>query len=122
MDSRDKLEAELRARAAAPAPPPLDTTRAFLQSYVSDADGLDEVRAEVARAAAHNPDRVRATLDAIEAVIADPPRDGTLSYLVAVDANRQLPDPGDEGALQYLYRLTQLLRDVLAADAAGFTG
>ena len=117
MDSREKLEAEMRARAAQPTPPPLDTTRAFLQSYVSDSDGLDEVREEVARAAAHNPDRIRATLDAIEAVIADPPRDGTLSYMVAIDANRQLPDPSDEGALQYLYRLTQVLRVVLAADS-----
>jgi hypothetical protein len=117
VDSREKIEALLRARAASPPPPPLDATRAFLQSYVSDAESLDEVRDEVARAAAHNPVPVRATLDAIEAVIADPPRDGTLSYLVAVDANRQLPDPSDAGALAYLYRITRLLHEVLGSDA-----
>lgn len=118
MDSRAKLEAQLRARAVVP---PLDATRAFLQSYVSDADSLDEVREEVARAAAHNPERISATLDAIEAVIADPPRDGTLSSMVAVDANRQLTDPSDEGALHYLYRLTRLLREVLGAGSTGST-
>ncbi len=77
------------------------------------------MRDEVARAAAHNPERVRAALDAIEAVIADPPRDGTLSFMVAVDANRQLPDPSDEGALAYLYRIACMLRDVLGSDPAG---
>ena len=119
MDSRKQIEEQLRARAAGTTPPPRDVTRAFLQSYVSDADSLDEVREEAARAAAHNPDPIRATLEAIEALIADPPRDGTLSYLVAVEANRQLPDPSDEGALQYLYRLTTLLREVLADGSAG---
>lgn len=116
MDTRAKLEARLRVQAATP---PLEATRAFLQSYVSDADGFDEVRDEVTRTAAHNPDRVRVVLDAVEAVIADPPRDGTLSYMVAVDANRQLADPSDEGALQYLYRITLMLREVLGADPAG---
>lgn len=119
MDSREKIEALMRARASAPAPPPLEATRAFLQSYCNDAESLDEVRDEVARTAAYNPDRVRAALDAIEAVIADPPRDGTLSYMVAVDANRQLPDPSDAGALAYLYRIACVLRDVLGADPAG---
>ena len=119
MDSREKIEALLRARAVAPTPPPLDATRTFLQSYVSDAESLDEVRDEVARAAAHNPERVRAALDAVEAVIADPPRDGTLSFMVAVDANRQLADPSDEGALAYLYRIACMLRDVLGSDPAG---
>jgi hypothetical protein len=56
-------------------------------------------------------------LRAIEAVVADPPRDGTISYMVAVDANHQLDDPSDEGALEYLREITKLLREVLEPES-----
>jgi hypothetical protein len=113
MASREDIEARLRAKANAPAPPPLEATRAFLRSYCNDADSVDDVRDEAARAAAYNPRPVQAALRAIDAVIANPPRDGTLSYIIAVDANRQLADPSDAGALDYLRRIAGVLRDVL---------
>lgn len=117
MESREEIRERLRAAADAPAPPPLEATRAFLESFCSDSDGIEEVRDEVARAAAYNPRPVRAALRAIEEVIADPPGDGTLSYMVAVDANRSLDDPGDAGALEYLREVASVVRGVLHPDS-----
>lgn len=113
MESREEISARLRARLHAPAPPPLEATREFLQSYCDDTDSIDEVREAAARSAAYNPLPLHAALRGIEAVIADPPRDGTLSYMVAVDANRGLDDPSDAGALEYLRQIAGVLREVL---------
>jgi hypothetical protein len=88
-------------------------TRKFLRYHVSDAESLDEVRADAARLAAVNPDPVRTALRAIEDLIADPPRDGTLAWLVEVDGNWVLDDPGDSGAIEFLYEVTVALRDAL---------
>lgn len=117
MESREEIRARLRARLYAPAPPPLEATREFLQSYCDDTDGIDEVRDAAARSAAHNPLPLQAALRGIEAVIADPPWDGTLSYMVAVDANRGLDDPTDAGALEYLRQMAGVLRDVLEPNS-----
>jgi hypothetical protein len=114
---RDEVEARLRARLYPPAAPPLEATREFLRSYCDDSDGLDEVRDEVARAAAYNPLPLRAALGAIEAVIADPPGDGTLSEMVAVDANHRLPDPSVAGALEDLREVAGVLREGLGPNA-----
>jgi hypothetical protein len=115
-ESREEIRARLRARLYAPALPPLESTREFLQSYCDDTDSMDEVRDAAARSAAHNPLPLQAALRGIEAIIANPPRDGTLSYMVAVDANRGLDDPSDEGALEYLREIADLLREVLASN------
>jgi hypothetical protein len=118
VESREEIRARLRAMSNAPTPPPLEATRAFLESFCNDSDTIDEVRDEVARAAAYNPRPIQAALHAIEAVIADPPRDGTLSYMVAVDANRSLDDPSDTGALEYLRQIAGILRDLLGPNSA----
>lgn len=114
MRRREEIEARLWARANVPEQPPLERTRAFLRSYCTDSDALDEIRDEAAREAARDPVRLRRALHGIEAVLADPLPDGTLSHLVAVDANRSLDDPSDVGARDYLRRVADLLRDVLA--------
>jgi hypothetical protein len=116
VESQEELEARLRAQLHAPTPSPLEATREFLQEYCGDAYSLDEVRRAVVFTKAHRPRRMQAILRAIETVIADPPRDGTLSYMVAVDANYQLDDPSDEGALEYLRDIVNMLHGVLEPE------
>jgi hypothetical protein len=112
----EEIQARLRARANAPELPPLERTRAFLRSYCTDADSLDEIRDELARDVTRDPVRLRRALDGIEAVLTEPQPDGTLSYLVAVDGNRSLADPSDVGARKYLRQLADGLREALAAS------
>ncbi len=87
--------------------------RRFLHFSVGDADGLDEVRDEVARRAAWDPEPVRRVLSAMEALIADPPADGTFAWLIAFDANTSLDDPSDSGAIEYLYEIAEAVREGL---------
>jgi hypothetical protein len=110
------IQARLRARASVPELPPLERTRAFLRSYCTDADTLDEIRDELARDAPRDPVRLRRALDGMEVVLADPQPDGTLSHLIAVDANCSLADPSDTGARDYLRQLADVLREALAAS------
>lgn len=116
MDSREEREGWFRLlleeQRNAPLSP-VETTRKFLAFHVSDAESLDEVRDDAARSAAVNPRPIRAALQAIEALIAEPPRDGTLSWLVEVDGNWVLDDPSDSGAIVFLYEITVALRDAL---------
>lgn len=120
MDSREDREEWFRLlleeERNAP-PPPLEVTQKFLRFHVSDAESLDEIRADAARTAAVNPRPIRAALRAIEALIADPPRDGTLSWLVAGDANWVLDDPSDSGAIELLHQITEALRDALDRES-----
>jgi hypothetical protein len=118
LGSREEIEARLRARANAPEPPPLEATRALLRRHWADADSDEEIRGELVRRAAYNPRPLRAALRAIEAVIADPPQDGTLAYMIAFDANMQLDDPSDQGALEYLREIAGLLREVLESKSS----
>lgn len=116
MGRSEEIRARLQARANAPELPPLERTRAFLRSYCTDADSLDEIRDELARNAPRDPVRLRRALDGMEIVLAEPQPEGTLSYLVAVDANRSLADPSDAGAREYLCQLADVLREALAAN------
>ncbi|MGC7101022.1 hypothetical protein ACPZ19_40640 [Amycolatopsis lurida] len=110
---RDWLWLRMTERRNRPPLPPLEGTRKFLRGYVDDADGLEDVRAEAARTAAFDSRPIREALEAIEALIADPPHDGTLSWIVAFDGNTGLDDASDSGAIEYLYQLAQVLREVL---------
>lgn len=98
-------------------PPPLEATRAFLRSYVADADGSAEIQAEIAHLAAINPARLVRALDAIEALLADLPSEGVLAKLVALDGNHVLADPGDTGAAIWLRELAASLRKALGEDS-----
>jgi hypothetical protein len=57
-------------------------------------------------------------LRAIEVLIADPPLDGTLAHMVAFDANTQLDDSSDQGALEYLSGIAEMLREVLESKSS----
>ena len=103
----------LRARANQPPASPLDQVRSFLRSYVADAGSLAEVRADLARMAEVNPENVRRRLRAIEALLADPPTDGSLMKLVGWDANWVLDNPSDASAAAWLSALAELIREVL---------
>lgn len=115
MESQD-IQARLRARANVPELPPLERTRAFLRSYLTDSDSLDEIRDELARDVPRDPVRLRRALDGMEVVLAEPQPDGTLAHLVAVDANCSLNDPSDVGAREYLRQLADVLQEALAAS------
>jgi hypothetical protein len=108
-----EVHAWLQARLDEPPPPPLEATRAFLRSYVADADGLAEIHAQIARLAAVNPRSIVRALQGIEALLADRPTDGTLARLVAWDGNRALADHSDVGAAAWLRELAASLRSVL---------
>lgn len=116
MGRSEEIRARLQARANVPELPPLERTRAFLRLYCTDADSLDEIRDELARDAPRDPARLRRALDGMEVVLAEPQPDGTLSHLVAVDANCSLADPSDSGARDYLRQLMDVLREALAAS------
>jgi hypothetical protein len=118
---RDSLRARLQARERELAgAAPRETVAKFLRTYCADADGLEEVRAEVGRTVATNPASVRRFLDALAALLGEPPAEGTLARLVAEDANWGLEDASDAGARAWLEALGGLVRGVL--DQAGTPG
>jgi hypothetical protein len=101
------------------AKPPLEIVRSYLGSYYSDAADLDEVRSIMLQLAQTNIRSHQERLSALEAVIADPPREpGTLARLVAWDANWVLDDESDAGALEFLRDAAQMLREVIEAAPA----
>jgi hypothetical protein len=104
----------LRARAAQPPPPALEQVRSFLRGTASDADGPDDVRADLASRARVNAEAVRRDLNAVEAVIAEPPGDEDLTRLVAWDANQVLEGLSGPAALAWLRELAALIREVLS--------
>ncbi|AXB43214.1 hypothetical protein [Amycolatopsis albispora] len=110
---RDWLWLRMVERRNRPPLSPLEGTRKFLRDRVDDAGGLEEVRADVARTAASDPRPIREAVEAIEALIAEPSPDGTLSWIVAIDGNTRLDDASDSGAIEYLHELAQMLREVL---------
>jgi len=115
MNTRDKLQAPLRDTAQNP----LEATAKFLRIFFSDADGLDDARIHLTRMAGVNRRTIADGLAAIETLLADPPEEGALSYLVAVEANWPLDDPSDQGAMIWLLEITNLIRDVLGNSQTG---
>ncbi|WP_067574348.1 hypothetical protein [Nocardia acidivorans] len=110
MEIPDKL----RMRANEPPPPAIDQVREFLGGYVADCDGLDELRADLARMAQVNRKTVRRKAEAIEALLAARQPPGTLSRMVAVDANWVLDDEtSDAAAESWLRDIAALIHSVL---------
>jgi hypothetical protein len=94
---------------------PLAVVGDFLRDNVTGADGIDEVHASIQHAAYFNVPALRGDLAALEAVLADPPTDGTLARLVGWDANWALDNPSDAGAIAFLRELADQVRAVLSA-------
>jgi hypothetical protein len=113
METSD-LPEPLRARMAEmDAAPPLEIVRDFLRGNVADAQNLDEIRADLRQVAQVTTRGIQRDLTALEAVLADPPPDGTLARLVGWDANWVLDDPSEAGAARFLRELVALLSGVL---------
>jgi hypothetical protein len=53
-------------------------------------------------------------LTALETVLADPPRDGTLSRMVAWDGNWVRDDPTDAGAIVFLREAAAMIRTIIS--------
>ncbi|MFC7426506.1 hypothetical protein [Nocardia tengchongensis] len=104
----------LRARANQPPPPAIDQVREFLGSYVADSVGLDEVREHLVRLAQINRRTVERKAEAIEALLATPQSQGTLSWMVAVDGNWVLDDETSDAAAEaWLRDISELIRGVV---------
>jgi hypothetical protein len=94
--------------------PPLEAARKFLRAFCAESGSLDEVRSEIQQMLNLNPRTILADLNALESLLAHPPaEEGTLSYLVAVDANWPLDDPSDAGAMSWMRELVATIRDTL---------
>ncbi|MFE2958730.1 immunity 49 family protein [Nocardia tengchongensis] len=105
----------LRARVNQPPSPAIDQVREFLGSYVADSVGLDEVREHLVRLAQINRKTVERKAEAIEALLAAPQSQGTLSWMVAVDGNWVLDDETSDAAAEtWLRDVAALIRGVLA--------
>jgi hypothetical protein len=110
----DDLHEKIRAKLDAPPAPPLEATREFLHSYVSDATSMDWVRQDVRRMIAINPRTVLQGLSGIERLLAEPSLPaGTLVRLVEIEGNRGLEEPTDHGARAWLVALAEMLRQEL---------
>jgi hypothetical protein len=117
MSERDAIMARFRALINSPPPiDPIKDTKAFLRSYLTDADGLDEAIEDIARQVSVNDRTVVRGLAAMEALLAAPD-DGMYLYLVAYEANVGLDDPSEERARAWLADLAARVREVLGAKA-----
>jgi hypothetical protein len=104
----------LRQRAAElAAQEPLEQVRSLLRAHFADADSFDEATADLRRLAAVNTRSLERNLVALDAVLADPPADGSLATVVAVDGNWVLDDPSDAGARAFLREVADLHRAIL---------
>ncbi|MEV6600156.1 hypothetical protein AB0M36_25405 [Actinoplanes sp. NPDC051346] len=113
MESQD-LPDPLRARVGQQRwRPAMYRMRHFMQSYVADSDGTEEIYAEVRRTVITDASSVRQDLEAVEMVLKDEHVPGTLLRLVEGDGNRALDHPSDAEAAAFLHALAQLLRSAL---------
>jgi hypothetical protein len=118
MSDRDAAMARFRTLINSPPPvDPVEGTRAFLRAHLSDALTVHEALEHVARLASSHPRTVVRDLAAMEALLAAPPDDYTISALVARDANRGLDDPSEEAARAWLADLAARVREVLGDKA-----
>jgi hypothetical protein len=113
---RSELADRLRSHAAKQdAKPPLETLETFLATEFGDALSFEEVRTGLEQLAQVSILSHRRVLRALDAVIADPPMDGTLAHLVGWEGNWVLDDPSDAGALQFLRDVADMLREIITA-------
>lgn len=108
----DELKAEIARMRAAPPDPAVEATSKFLHSYCSDWDTFDQIRMDIRRMVASNQRTLIAGRTGLETLLHHTSIEpGLLAYLVAVDANKGLKDPSDQGAREWLNSLLQILRE-----------
>ena len=105
----------LRRRFDEPPRPALEEVRSFLRGYVSDGSSIDEVRDALVSLSEHYPQTVRRRLRAFDEVLKTEYPKGTLSRLVALDANVSLDDPSDENSARWLRQLANVIQQALEA-------
>ncbi|GAB7048092.1 hypothetical protein JCM9534A_32180 [Catenuloplanes indicus JCM 9534] len=98
--------------------PDWEAVRDFMGEFVHDWGGEDEFRAELHRAMRPDPWRMGYLLRSFEAFMADPPRDGTLAWLVEGYGNWGVDYGTDEKYIEILGYLLRILREEYAAVEA----
>ena len=103
----------LRTKLNAPPSPPLEEARKFLQFYWGDEGMLDAIRAQMKDTITFNPRSIVRGLQAIEALLVDPPPEGKLLDVVLWDANHPLDNPSEDLAKTWLREMAEFVRNVL---------
>lgn len=88
----------------------VEAAREFLQTYVHDADRA-QLEAAVRHMVVVNPFTIDTGIDGLAEALAMQLPPTTLASIVAIDANRGLDDPSDEGARVWLTALLCDLRE-----------
>lgn len=90
---------------------PVETVASFL----SGIEYLDweELEGEFKKRVSYAPRGLIVNLRALEQIISTPQEKDVLAYLVAVDANRNIPDPSDDGAREWLREISEIVRKAL---------
>ncbi|MBW6439321.1 hypothetical protein KZ829_36920 [Actinoplanes hulinensis] len=114
MDFSDLPEPMRNRIAERSARPPLDKVRDMLQTYVEDAEDLDEVRRELRDTTNFSTFYLHQYLAAFETILSEPQPPGTLLRLVAWDANWGMGENAtDEAAAVFLREIAEMIRDAI---------
>jgi hypothetical protein len=99
-------------------PPPMMETVQELFIFLDASDSFQEFIDGVKQTADINPLSAMEKLNALERLLADPPKEeGALAHMVAWRANWVLDDPSDEGAMKWLREVAEAIREVLGDRA-----
>ncbi|GAA2492794.1 hypothetical protein [Winogradskya humida] len=91
-----------------------ETVRDFIEGFVADTSGLDEVRTGLQQTADYSTRSLHTALAAIDAILVEPQPEGTLLRLVAGHGGWDLDhDPTDAGAAVFLHELAGMVRAVI---------
>ncbi len=112
-EERAQTWARLKAMRDAPPAAPLEVATKFFNTYFAD-ESWEEARVWLSKRVIEYPRSVLEGLAGIELLLADPSvEQGTLSDLVAWQANWVLDDPSDEGAKVWLREVAEMVRELL---------
>jgi hypothetical protein len=109
----DSLRARLEARRTQPPGDPLEVSKAFVARFWADTGTLEAVREELEGAVRRDRLGVERGVQALDALLADPPSPRTLVMLVADEGNTPLDEATDEEAAGWLRTFADAARDAL---------
>jgi hypothetical protein len=99
-------------------PPPMMETVRKLFITLNASDSIQDAMDHIRRISDVNPLSAMEKLNALERLLADPPKEeGALAHMVAWEANWVLDDPSDEGAMKWLREVAEAIREVLGDRA-----